>query len=92
VAVTNLGDPINGWTLRWSFDAGQTVGQAWNAAVTQSSAAVTATGVSYKAAPATGVTDANSGSLPGPAPISFQVCVSVKAGRRVRRRRRPARW
>src|SRR6186713_2356566 len=45
VAVTNLGDPINGWTLRWSFGAGQTVGQAWNATVTQSGAAVTAAGV-----------------------------------------------
>ncbi|WP_433727942.1 cellulose-binding domain-containing protein [Actinoplanes sp. CA-051413] len=54
VAVTNLGDPINGWTLRWSFGAGQTVGQAWNATVTQSGATVTAAGVSYNAALATG--------------------------------------
>ncbi|MEU8609533.1 cellulose-binding domain-containing protein [Actinoplanes sp. NPDC048791] len=54
VAVTNLGDPINGWTLRWSFGAGQTVGQAWNATVTQSGAAVTAAGMSYNAALATG--------------------------------------
>jgi len=54
VAVTNLGDPVNGWTLRWSFGAGQTVGQAWNATVTQSGAAVTAAGVSYNAALTTG--------------------------------------
>src|SRR6185369_3864858 len=35
VGVTNLGDPVNGWTLRWSYTAGQTVTQAWNASVTQ---------------------------------------------------------
>src|SRR5262245_19746547 len=42
VAVTNLGDPLTSWTVRWSFTAGQTVTQAWNATVTQSGAAVTA--------------------------------------------------
>ncbi|WP_211268909.1 cellulose-binding domain-containing protein, partial [Actinoplanes subtropicus] len=54
VAITNLGDPIDGWTLRWSFGAGQTVSQAWNATVTQSGAAVTAVSMSYNAALATG--------------------------------------
>ncbi|WP_436535678.1 cellulose-binding domain-containing protein [Actinoplanes sp. HUAS TT8] len=54
VAVTNLGDPITGWTLRWSFGAGQTVTQAWNAGVTQSGAAVTAVNVSYNGALGTG--------------------------------------
>jgi hypothetical protein len=54
VAVTNLGDPINAWTLRWSFGPGQTVSQAWNATVTQSGAAVTAASLSYNAALATG--------------------------------------
>src|SRR3954451_7059551 len=54
VAVTNLGDPINGWTLRWSFGGGQTVAQAWNATLTQSGAAVTAVSMSYNAALATG--------------------------------------
>jgi hypothetical protein len=47
VTVQNLGDPINGWTLRWSYGAGQRVTQAWNATVTQSGTAVTATNVSY---------------------------------------------
>ena len=28
VNVHNLGDPINGWTLLWSYGAGQTVTQA----------------------------------------------------------------
>lgn len=49
VSITNLGDPVNGWTLRWSFGAGQTVTQAWNATVTQSGSAVTAVSMSYNA-------------------------------------------
>ena len=53
VAVTNLGAPITGWTLRWSFGAGQTVTQAWNATVTQSGAAVTAVNASYNGSLAT---------------------------------------
>jgi hypothetical protein len=54
VAVTNLGDPVNGWTLRWSFASGQSVTQAWNATVSQSGTAVTAANVSYNGALATG--------------------------------------
>src|SRR5689334_15196356 len=42
VVLTNLGDPVSSWTLTWSFSAGQTVTQAWNATVTQSGSAVTA--------------------------------------------------
>jgi hypothetical protein len=53
VAVTNLGDPLNGWTLRWSYAAGQTVTQAWNAGVTQSGAAVTAVNASWNGGLAT---------------------------------------
>ncbi|WP_373319570.1 rhamnogalacturonan lyase family protein [Rugosimonospora africana] len=58
VTITNLGDPINGWRLTWSFTAGQTVTQAWNATVTQSGAAVTATDAGYNAALATGANTA----------------------------------
>lgn len=50
VAVTNLGDPVTSWTLTWSFGAGQTVTQAWNATVSQSGAAVTARNASYNGA------------------------------------------
>ena len=53
VTITNLGDAINGWTLTWSFTAGQTVTQAWNATVTQTGSAVTAKNVSYNASIAT---------------------------------------
>ncbi|MFB9247767.1 cellulose binding domain-containing protein [Sphaerisporangium melleum] len=50
VTITNLGDPISGWTLTWSFTAGQQVTQAWNAAVTQAGAAVTARNEAYNGA------------------------------------------
>src|SRR3954471_14035322 len=53
VTITNLGDPITSWTLKWSYAAGQTVTQAWNATVSQSGAAVTATNVSYNGTIAT---------------------------------------
>ncbi|MDG4829740.1 cellulose binding domain-containing protein [Solwaraspora sp. WMMD1047] len=47
VTITNLGDPLSGWTLRWSFGAGQQVVQAWSATVTQSGSQVTAVNVGY---------------------------------------------
>ncbi len=50
VSVTNLGDPINGWNLRWTFPSGQSVTNAWNATISPSSGTVTATNVSYNAA------------------------------------------
>ncbi|WP_434742053.1 cellulase family glycosylhydrolase [Micromonospora sp. SH-82] len=50
VAVTNLGDPINGWRLTWTFPSGQQVTSAWNATVTATGSAVTATNVGYNAA------------------------------------------
>ncbi|RQW90725.1 cellulose-binding domain-containing protein, partial [Micromonospora chalcea] len=53
VDVTNLGDPVNGWTLRWTFPSGQRVTQAWSATVTSSGADVTATNVGYNGAIAT---------------------------------------
>jgi cellulase/cellobiase CelA1 len=47
VTVTNLGDPVTGWNLTWSFAAGQSVTQAWNATVTQAGSQVTAKNVDY---------------------------------------------
>jgi len=48
VSVTNLGDPVNGWTLTWAFpDSNQRVSQGWNASFSQSGAQVTATNASY---------------------------------------------
>src|SRR4051812_49146872 len=54
VSITNLGDPVSGWTLEWSYAAGQQVGQHWNADITQSGALVTAKNVSYNGSIATG--------------------------------------
>ncbi|MGI5161560.1 family 43 glycosylhydrolase [Microbispora sp. CA-102843] len=54
VDVVNLGDPINGWRLTWSFPAGQTISQLWNGDYTQSGAQVTVTNASYNGSIPTG--------------------------------------
>lgn len=56
VGVTNLGDPVNGWSLVWTFPSGQRVTQAWNATVTASGNQHTAVNASYNAAIATNAT------------------------------------
>jgi arabinan endo-1,5-alpha-L-arabinosidase len=75
VAVTNLGDRLNGWTLTWSYGAGQTVQQAWNAGVTQSGTQVTATNTGWNAELATNATVSfgfnGSSTSSNPAPTSF---------------------
>ncbi|PZG02973.1 cellulose-binding domain-containing protein, partial [Micromonospora deserti] len=75
VTVTNLGDPLNGWTLAWTYTAGQSVSQAWNATVNQSGNRVTATNVSYNGALGTGAGTSFgfNGSWGGsnPAPATF---------------------
>jgi cellulase/cellobiase CelA1 len=55
VTVTNTGtSAVNGWTLTWSFPGDQKVTNAWNATVSQSGAAASATNLSYNAAIAPG--------------------------------------
>jgi len=75
VDVTNLGDPINGWSLVFSFSAGQTVTQLWNGSVTQSGATVTVRNAAWNNAIATNGTASFgfNGSWTGsnPAPSSF---------------------
>ncbi|SCE66470.1 Cellulose binding domain-containing protein [Micromonospora matsumotoense] len=76
VLVTNLGDPINGWTLTWSYTAGQQVAQAWNATVTQSGAQVSAKDAGYNAALGTNGTasfgfNASWNNASNPTPASF---------------------
>jgi non-reducing end alpha-L-arabinofuranosidase len=56
VTVTNLGDPVNGWRLTWSFTAGQTISQLWNGTYTQSGAQVTVTNAGWNGSIATGAT------------------------------------
>ncbi|MFE7871224.1 cellulase family glycosylhydrolase [Micromonospora humida] len=75
VQVTNLGDPVNGWSLAWTFPAGQRVTQAWNATTTAAGDQVTAKNLSYNAAIATNgtVSFGFNGSWTGsnPVPPSF---------------------
>ena len=88
VSVTNLGDPVNGWTLNWSYPAGQQITQAWNTAATQSGAQVTARNLSYNATIATNASASFgfNGSWTGsnPAPASFSLngtgCTGGAAG------------
>lgn len=54
VGLTNLGDPVSGWALTWTFPAGQRVSQAWNAQVAQNGAVATATDVDWNRTIATG--------------------------------------
>ncbi|MFD6662441.1 cellulase family glycosylhydrolase [Micromonospora chalcea] len=49
VTVANLGSPVNGWELTWTFPSGQRVTQAWNATVTAAGARQTAKNMSYNA-------------------------------------------
>jgi hypothetical protein len=76
VAVTNLGDALTGWTLRWSFTAGQTVTQAWNAVTTQNGSAVTAVNAAWNANLATNGTatfgfNGSWNNTSNPAPAAF---------------------
>ncbi len=50
VSVTNTGtSTVNGWRLTWTFPGNQQVTSGWNATITQSGTAVTATNMSYNA-------------------------------------------
>jgi hypothetical protein len=54
VKVTNNGAPVSGWVVTWSFPGNQQVSNGWNAQVTQSGSAVTATAPSYNPSLGTG--------------------------------------
>ncbi|MFC5923224.1 glycoside hydrolase family 9 protein [Micromonospora vulcania] len=76
VTITNTGTTaINGWALRFSFPAGQSVSQGWSATVSQSGAAVTATNLSYNGtvAPGASVSFGFNGTHTGsnPKPTAF---------------------
>jgi len=76
VNVNNLGDPINGWRLTWSFTAGQTVTQLWNGSFTQSGAQVTVTDAGYNGSIPSGGTanfgfNGLQGTSSGPDPTDF---------------------
>jgi hypothetical protein len=54
VSVTNLGEPVSGWQLSWSFASGQTVTQLWGGSYSQTGTQVTVTNASWNGSLATG--------------------------------------
>ncbi|WP_327178906.1 cellulase family glycosylhydrolase [Streptomyces sp. NBC_01335] len=76
VKITNLGGPVSAWTLAFTMpDAGQKLVQGWNATWTQSGSTVTAAGLDWNRALATGasVDVGFTGSFTGanPKPAAF---------------------
>ncbi|MET0414996.1 MAG: family 43 glycosylhydrolase [Actinoplanes sp.] len=75
VTIDNLGDPITGWRLGWSFTAGQTVTQLWNGTASQSGSQVTVTDAGYNASLPTGGSASfgfnGASGASNPAPASF---------------------
>ncbi|MGV9981812.1 DUF3237 family protein [Micromonospora wenchangensis] len=76
VAVTNLGDPLNGWQLTWSFTAGQQVTQYWNGTASQNGGRVTVGNTTWNAALGTGASasfgfNGSWNNASNPAPTDF---------------------
>ncbi|GAB7039577.1 hypothetical protein JCM9533A_34270 [Catenuloplanes niger JCM 9533] len=75
VAVTNLGDPVDGWRLTFSFPGAQQITQLWNGSYTQSGSAVTVTNAAWNGGIATNATASFgfNGTVTGanPAPATF---------------------
>jgi hypothetical protein len=82
VLITNLGDPVDGWSLTFAFPSGQTVSQMWNGAHTQAGAQVTVRNVSYNAAIATNASTGFgfNGNGSAAAPTSFALNGTVCTG------------
>lgn len=78
VRITNTGPAtVDGWTLRWTFTAGQQITQGWNGSYSQSGPAVTVTAAAWNAVLAPGGS-VSVGFLAGwtgsnPAPSGFTV-------------------
>src|SRR5882672_699594 len=56
VDVTAGASPVNGWTVTWTYAAGQQITSSWNALVSQTGQAVTAVNAAYNASLAAGAT------------------------------------
>ncbi|MGH3738683.1 MAG: cellulase family glycosylhydrolase [Micromonosporaceae bacterium] len=56
VAITNLGDPVSGWTLQFGFPGDQRLTSGWSATWSQSGAAVTARSLDWNRNLATNAT------------------------------------
>ncbi|HKN96054.1 MAG TPA: glycoside hydrolase family 6 protein [Pseudonocardiaceae bacterium] len=77
IQVTNTGDPITNWTLKYSYSAGQTLQSGWSGEWSQAGSNVTVTNETWNGALATGATvdmGANfgyTGTNPAPTAFSF---------------------
>ncbi|MDG4795918.1 glycoside hydrolase family 6 protein [Micromonospora sp. WMMD1082] len=85
ITIRNIGDPLNGWTLGFTFpDANQRVQQGWSARWTQSGRNVTAQNESYNGNLASGASTSigfnGSWSGSNPAPTSFTINGTVCNG------------
>lgn len=85
LTIENLGDPVNGWTLGFTFPAsGQRVEYGWSATFSQSGATVTARNLSYNGSLATGASTSIgfNGAWTGsnPDPTSFTLNGTVCTG------------
>jgi hypothetical protein len=78
VRLTNLGDPVTSWSLAWTFPAGQTITQIWNANAPTGTSQVTATNVGYNGNLATNATaefgfNGSWNNTTNPAPTTFSM-------------------
>jgi cellulose 1,4-beta-cellobiosidase len=54
ITITNVGDPLTAWTLKFTLPSGQSLTQGWSANWTSAGTAVTGTNLSYNGNLATG--------------------------------------
>jgi endoglucanase len=76
ITIRNVGDPLNGWTLGFTFpDSGQRITHGWSATYSQSGAAVTARDAGHNASLGTGASTTigfnGSWTTANPSPASF---------------------
>jgi len=75
VTIDNLGDPISGWQLGWTFTAGQTITQLWNGTAGQTGSQVTVSNAAYNGSLPTGGSTSfgfnGSSASSNPAPETF---------------------
>jgi endoglucanase len=63
VGLTNLGDPVDGWTLRFSFAGDQKLQNGWNGSWSQDGQDVTVTSASWNGGLATGASASTSANF-----------------------------
>ncbi|WP_208012501.1 cellulase family glycosylhydrolase [Cellulomonas shaoxiangyii] len=78
VTITNVGDPLTGWTVGWTFGSGQRITQAWNGTATQSGSTVTVKDAGWNGTLRTGGTASFgfNGSWSGSNPVPTQFTVN----------------